>query len=173
MAVQPLFVSSIDVLKAKLRLTGSTAGDTQTILETQIELVRSLIYDELGPARVTQISQIAYVANGTTEEQLLRTKANLLETIWVRMLCLRVMPQAFIDGSGITQQRWNQDGILRDSPPDGLRNEISRLETEIARLLAGLADETEDQSSVRAESIGPDTVLDRPSIFPFNRFEVL
>lgn len=172
MPVAPLFVASIEDLKARLRLTGATKSDFSAQLDLALEDVRLGFYDEdggLGTTRVGELLAISYVENATNATSLLRTRANNLEVTWVRLLLMRRLPTLFMDAGGETLDAWNEEPITRSSRR-GLESEIQRLENEVTDGLAylGGADE-EDLGEVAVTVFEPEITPDLPraSILPY------
>lgn len=153
MAVAPLFVASMDLLKAKLRLSGSSSADAARMIDDAVESVRVGFINHLGEVRVGQLVATAYTENALTAAAILRTKANILEITWVRLKLLRRLPTLFMDASGVQQQAWNEEqGFARDNSTG---KEIDRLEDEVLQGLEELAGTSDDGGSMTVETFGP------------------
>lgn len=165
MAVEPLFVVDMDTLKERLRLTGAVQGDALAQIDQAVEDVRvGFFADEqgLGATRTNEILAIDYVENATTTNALIRTRANNLEVLWVRMLLMRRMPTLFMDGSGAVQQIWNEEGLTRN-PLGTLKSELNRLEAELIEGLAYLrGDEDEEAGALTVSVFEPAVKPDIP-----------
>lgn len=170
MAVEPLFVVDMDTLKSRLRLSDAAASDALAQIDNAVEDVRLGFFDEeqgLGASRVTELLAISFVENATTATALERTRANNLETKWVRLLLLRRLPTLFHDASGQSLDAWNEEPLVRRQGRD-LRDEISRLETEIQQELAALGSGDAGDRGIDAIVFEPEETPDRPgaSIIP-------
>jgi len=155
MSITPLFISSMAVLKARLRLTAAAQSDTLAVLDRAVEETRIEFIYALGESRVTAILAIAYTENATTQAALVRTKANNVEASMVRLRLMRELPSLFMDASGAQNQDWNETSpFARRNDTD---KEIARLESEIAEGLAFLSGEAEESSGVQGYSGTPKT----------------
>lgn len=164
MAVAPLFVASMAVLKARLRMTGAAQADTLSIIDKAVEDVRVSFYDDvegLGKSKVDALLAIAFVENATTLADLSRTRVNNLEVKWVRLHLLRRIPMLFMDGQAVIQEVWNEEPITRVSRR-ATEVEALRLETEIKDALAALLDEDNERGAVVATIFEPDVTPARP-----------
>lgn len=164
MAVAPLFNTSMATLKAKLRLTGAAQPDALAVIEDAVSQVRIGFYDFVGPDRINAILATPLNDAPTSTEQIIRSKAAVIETKWARMILLRVMPMLFMDASGDTGRVWNEEELTREA---GAANEkeLARLQEEIDRGLADLRgdDGTPEQlGSLSARTFGPATTPLRP-----------
>ncbi len=172
MAIAPLFVADLATLKARLRMTGASESDALSQFDGAVEDVRLLLYDEtqgLGLALVTTLLAIVFVENATTAEALKRTRANSLETKWVRLLLLRRMPTLFMDASAVTREAWNDEPFTR-SGGRTLRDEISAIETQIKNDLAVLLGDTGEIGMISVILAEADDAADLPfdSIAPLS-----
>ena len=167
MAVEPLFVADKDTLKSRLRLSGAAQTDALAQIDQAIEDVRVGFYDDaqgLGVSRVTALLAISYEENATTAEALLRTRANNLEVSWVRLLLMRRLPTLFMDASGNSLDVWNEEPLTRKAGRS-LRDEIARLELEVAEGLAYLgAGDDDDVGDLGVVVFEPSTTPDRPGL---------
>lgn len=164
MAIAPLFVADMATLKAKLRLSGVSKTDALAIIDGAVEDVRLLLYDStqgLGSTLVAEILAIAYVENATTAEALRRTRANSLESKWVRLLLLRRLPSLFMDAGAVTRDVFNDEPFTRSSGRK-LLDEIKALEDAIANDLGVLLGEEDSVGLVDAITFEPDDTPDRP-----------
>lgn len=149
MPIEPLFVSDMDTLKSRLRLSGASSADALAIIDQAVEDVRvRLLSDErgLGVDLCVKLRAIAYAENSLDADTIRRTRANSLEVKMVRALLLRRMPTLFMDGSGVVQEVWNEEPITR-ARPDVIAREIEALEQEIADDLDALLDEEQDSDN--------------------------
>ena len=172
MAVAPLFVATMPILTARLRLNGISASKTGALaqIDQAVEDVRVNMYDDnqgLGLVTVNALLAIAYVENATTASDLSRTRANNLEVTWVRLLLMRRMPTLFMDASGETLDAWNEEPLTHNTGKT-LRDEIKRLEDEIAQGVAQLIGDDEDIGDMDVIVFEPAETPARPgaSILP-------
>lgn len=162
--MSPLFVPSLDQLKAALRLTGTASHDALAIIDRAVRLARIGFYDRLGTSRVSELLNTAYEESPTSEAGILRLKAAEAEVSWVRMILLREMPVLLMPAQPQVQEIWNQEGLTRSADHFSLEREIGRLQTEIenalADLSAGMAKAKD--STVSGGAMEPDTTPPRP-----------
>jgi hypothetical protein len=146
----PLYVADLDTLKAKLRLTklpaDSAANDLldESILDARVEFHR-----RLGATRVGQIGALAFVANPTTADEILRALANTVEVKLVRVRLMRTLPVLFQDSSGEANRAWDEEAPFREAGLSSLDKEIKRLEDEIEEAFQIL--EGEEQQGAEAD----------------------
>lgn len=163
MSIAPLFIKDRPTLLDSLRLTGTDESSGQQIDDAILE-ARQGIYEELGSERVTAI--VGYTRSNTpsTTNELVRSKAETVERKWVRAILMRTMPTFFLQGSGQSQQVWNEEGLLRDADFRH-EKEISRLMSEVH---CGLQDLSTGTCSPNINVIGPTTTNPYPgsSVFP-------
>lgn len=157
MSVTPLFVSSVQSLKASLRLSGVTQDDTNKAITDTILEVRTLLYSRLGFFRIDQIQATVEVNAPTSQAQLDRSRASLLETTWCRLLLLRRLPVLFQDASAQSQMTWNEEGTTRRAGASDLEKEVQRLTEEIESLLAILGNQ-EGSGGVQGGVINPSII---------------
>lgn len=147
MPVAPLFVVDMATLRARLRLSGAAQSDALAQIDEAVEWVRVALYNEetgLGLTRVNELLAVAYVENATTSADLVRTQANNLEQVYVRLRLLKVLPMLFMDASGSTHDTWNEEPLTRKGQRS-LEKEIASLEDEV---LEAIADLTGDDDSL-------------------------
>lgn len=164
MAVQPLFVASIEALKLRLRVGEVDKPGFNAQLEQAVEDVRLGFYDELkglGASRVATLLAISYVENSTDATELLRTRANNLETLWVRLLLMKRQPTVFLDASGVTLEMWNDEPLVRKGERS-LAAEIAAVESEVVEGLAYLRNGDEDDVGASVIVFQPSTTPDLP-----------
>lgn len=158
MAVAPLFVASMDAVRARLRLSGvADASDAMDAIDEAVRVVRTNIYARLGLTRVGELVGYSSTDTPTTENEILRTVAEGMEVKWVRYELLGTLPVLFMDGSGQREQAWNDEGAFRPGGPAGAEGERRRLMAEIDRALDLLSGTSTigGQTTVRASSIAP------------------
>ena len=138
MAISPLFVSDLDLLKSKLRLSGAQEGDATEVIEQAVRDARYFLYDQLGSSLVEELVAIPSSDTPSTENELRRTLAESTETLIVRVELMRVLPTLFLDSAGSAHKAWNEEGITRDSGRGDVRRYIkettSRIRSNIAKL---------------------------------------
>lgn len=137
----PLFVSDLDTLKAKLRLSAVpiSAVDTQSIIDQAVLDARVRFYRALGAARVAAILTTSFTATPTTDAQVIRALAQGTEILMVRCILMRTLPTAFLDASGDVDHRWNEEAPLRESATQGAK-ELAHCEREVEAALRELAE---------------------------------
>jgi len=164
MPVAPLFVADMTTLKARLRLSGAAQSDALAQIDEAVEWVRVALYDEergLGLTKVNEILAVAYVENATTSADLVRTQANNLEQIYVRLRLLKVLPMLFMDASGSTHDTWNEEPLTRKGQR-ALEKEIEALQKEVEEAIADLLGDTDSTGKLSVVVFEPDTVQPRP-----------
>lgn len=171
MTTPPLFNTSLAALKAGLRLSGSTQPDTQAILDRALQEVRLGFYESLSEARISQILETPLSSAPTTLAQRDRSKAALIETLWVKFILLLELPTMFLDSSGQADQVWNEEGLIRESQT----SKIQKMRDDLWLRITGLLDELRGKDSdggLRATTFSPDPPVLRPrgSISPLRNF---
>lgn len=152
---EPLFISDLDTLKSKLRLSGATEEDTLALVDLALSQVRISLFDALGADRITELLAIEPAVNPLTADEITRAKADLVEVLWVRLHLLRKLPTLFMDAAGSARQNWNEEGLTRNMGQSDLENEIRRLEEEIANLLSTLRGAEPAAGVLQITTIGP------------------
>lgn len=168
MPIEPLFVATYDKLKAQLRLAAS-ASDTIEVIERATKTARIDLYAALGTSRIDTLRAITEVDNPTTQDQISRGRASLLEIAMVRKYLLLNLPSVFQDGTSATQQRWNEDGLIRSTTTSQLEAQLAACDIEINQHLEALRSGEEEKDNVRASVIGPATRNTQPgtSSYPY------
>ena len=155
MAVTPLFVSDLDLLKSRLRLSGAQEGDATKVIEQAVLDARVEFYERLGAARVDAIVAFTPSDTPSTDDELTRTLAESTEVLMVRVETMRVLPQMFLDSAGSARKAWNEEGITRDAGRFDTRRYIkemtSRIRQNMERLGSGVK-----RSEVQGGALGPD-----------------
>lgn len=171
--MEPLFVSDIDTLKSRLRMSGVDVGDSAAMLNAVVEEVRLGLFRELGSNLIAELQAIIRSDAPITREELRRLRAENVEYLWCRLLLLRRMPVMMLQSAGDGRHRWNQEGITRDAT----RNDVTREVNDMWRLvLDGIAELLgQDTGMLTATVIEPDQPPQRPgdSIRPFGIRPVL
>lgn len=156
MAVQPLFITDMNALKAQLRLSGASQSDALAMIDSAVQQARARFYSSLGAVQVTALLAIPYVDNPTTDDGAKRLKANGIELDITKLSLLRSMPILFMDSSGIKREVWNEEGFARRLDEKYISDEIARLENDIASGLGDLAADSGDSGgAVSGGAIGP------------------
>lgn len=155
MAVAPLFVSDLDTLKARLRLTGVPPGrDAQKIIEDAVLTVRLNFYRAIADTRIDILLGYASTEDPRTASERLRSLAELTEVLWVRKELSETLPHAFMDGGNDLLERWNEEAPFRQSPDD-LGDRLMKQINDNLDLLKG--DESfGSETRIRGGLIGPD-----------------
>lgn len=161
----PLFVADLNALKGKLRLaqlpTSSAAND---ILDEVILVARTDFYRRLGPTRVGQLLAISFNENPTTEDEVLRALANVVEVKLVRCHLLRRLPTAFMDASGQVNKTWNEEAPVRELGVLQAQEEIERCQQEIERDMELLEGEQTIGDECRVKSFDGTPNFQRPQL---------
>lgn len=158
MATAPLFVSTIDALKDSIRLGGAVSKEAEALIQGAVQKVRLSLFDRLGADRVTELQGYPFEENPTTSTGLLRLRACLTESSWVKLHLMRAMPILFRDAAAAAGETWNQDALGRQIDSAWLKQEMQSLEAEINDSLVILEGEQDSEGpSVRASTIGTDT----------------
>lgn len=161
MAVTPLFIESMETLRSLVKLTGADQPDTVVAIDNATRRVRAMIYDRIGSEAVVRVLGYASEENPTTTNALLRSRAEIMEADWVRLLLMRELPVLFMDASDNTSQVWNTEELTREAGRSDLSDQIRFLEDAIEDTLAVLAGSTAS-GKVVAIVPEPDTVPPRP-----------
>lgn len=137
----PLFIVDEATLKAKLRLSAvpASATDTESIFDEAILRARVKFYRELGPVRTNQIVALTFTELPTTDDEVIRALANTIEVKMVYCELLRLLPNTFMDASGDTNSRWQEEAPTRERGNFELNDELRRCEDEINSGLQELA----------------------------------
>lgn len=171
----PLFVQDLDTLKKLVRLSGVPASreDTLAILDEAILNARLEFYRRLGRQRVTNLVGMAFVSNPTTEDEVVRALANVVETDLVYVQLLRKLPNLFQDASGDAQRRWNEEAPFRERGGTPLQKEIQTRLDKIEENMELLAEEESipDETQIKTFDGTRLTRAPRPgdSLRPFHR----
>lgn len=152
MAVTPLFNADIPTLKAKLRLSGATAADTDAMLLDTVKLVRVNLYDKLSASRISTLLSYPVSDNPSSDHELLREKAAQAESLWVRMIMFRRIPVLFMDSSGTTQQQWNDEGLTRNMG-NKIAEELERMQLDLDLLIGDLLDDSNNSGSLNRVTV--------------------
>ena len=164
MAVTPLFVADLDLLKSKLRLSGAQEGDATEVIAQAVLDARTEFYHILGSFLVNSLVSVTPTDTPSTDDELNRTLAESTEVLMVRVNLMRVLPTMFLDSAGSAHKAWNEEGITRDSGRSDLRRYIKEttntIRTNLSRLGGGPTG-----GSVQGGAMGPD---DDQIIRPFD-----
>lgn len=166
MASTPLFVTDVATLKSKLRLSGvPAASDADDIIDEAVLTVRAGFYRELGKTTVDQVLALPFVANPTTDNEVKRATANLIEVKWVRAELMRALPLMFMDGNADQTQIYHDEAAFREASQRQLDDERGRLMNDVENgleLLRGSSDPGHTQKNLFVTDISPDTTPQRP-----------
>lgn len=144
MAVAPLFVASMAVLKAELRLTGLRSGsDAESLLDRAASSARVYLYQRLGLTIVGEMVALSDVDNPTTAAQVRRKAATLVEVEIVRCELIEIMPVMLGDASGDAQQAYNVEGVWRQITPEERIELLARCKARIEELIELILSEDE------------------------------
>lgn len=157
MAVEPLFVADRSTLFTRIRLDITvTTYSTTAIVDRTMQQVRVNLYERLTAAKVTEILTTSSTENPTTAAELERTKAELVEQLWVEYLLKKYLPVHVYDAIVSTppNQMWNKEPLTRDIDPDLWEENLKELWSEIEDLLEDLSET--GSSYVNASTISPE-----------------
>ncbi len=161
MPATPLFITDLDTLKARLRLSALEVGDGAAVLDAVVSEVRLGFNDELGISRVAELVALTPNDPAVTEDELTRLRAETVEHLWVRSILMRRLPTLFVEGSGQARKAWNEEGITSSGGDDAdLRREIKALQQQVRDGLARLGSDVAGE--VNATVILPDETPQRP-----------
>jgi len=143
---QPLFVADEATLKTKLRLSAvpATALDTEAIFDEAILRARLRLYAFLGIARVNVLLATPFTEQPTTDPELMRARANVVEVKIVKCLLMEMLPHTFMDASGDVDHRWNEEAPTRENSQGELEAALLRCENDILADLIVLKDDDAD-----------------------------
>lgn len=167
MAIEPVFNTTVDSIRQRLKLSGATQSDTITAIEQAVREVRVGLYEELGSARVDEILTFSSTDNPTTNEELVRARAEQTEVAWVKLILVRELPVIFMDSSGNTSQIWNEESLTRDASSADLNELAKVLESRVHKGLEDLVGSFEPGQGA-VDLIGPSSTPPRPgsTVFP-------
>lgn len=132
--VSPLFVLDAKSLWASLRLSNvdSIKDDAGVIMRDGVLWARVEFYRRLGKARVDTILTTTEISAPTTQAELDRTSAGLLEALLVRWKLMQDLPIVFKDASAADLHQYHQEALTRDlDRPSDVEAILSRLNTQI------------------------------------------
>lgn len=161
MPAVPLFVPSLDDLKAGLRLSDAHQTDTGMMIDHAVLSARAQFYDNLSETRIDLLVAIPYSLQASTRNGIDKIKAVLCEIAIVRLLLIRKLPLLFMDGAANARELWNEEQLTRETGSD-VEAEAKRLEAEISDYLDDLNTAVIDSSGLRVSSIGPAVTPLRP-----------
>lgn len=133
-----------------------TASDAQAIIRRALLDVRLGFYRSLEVSRINTLLAIEYNAAPIDHNGVLRALAASTEILWVKVLLMRRMRTAFIDGNGV-QQIWNDEAGITETPDSHIDAEIARTHNEITNnleLLAG-SESIGSESSIQVTTFEP------------------
>jgi len=131
-SLQPLFVKDFNLMLSKLRLTGvPEERDAMEQVREAMREARTAFYRRLRLVRIDEI--LAYPSTGTprTDNEYMRTLAELTEVKLIKSSLLRSLKTIFADGGNDLGQMWNEAGLGRQMDRYDIDKEIKRLHSEI------------------------------------------
>lgn len=138
LGVEPLFALNRDTLLRALRLSAvRVENDASTMIDAAIQDTRVGFLQYLGREKVDMLASMPFSANPTTDTEHLRLLAYQTEIKWVRAKLIRTMPMLFMDGTARVQA-WQDEAAFRETSYLQTRDELKRLEEEIAQNLSTL-----------------------------------
>lgn len=164
--MSPTYVVNIESLKASLRLSGIPSdSNAEQMLFDAVKAARLFFIRRLGASLTTVISAYTRSDTPSTVPEVMRATAEGVEVAFVRRRLLDLLPTQFVDGSSSVSQAWNSEGLARNLSLSDVEKLKDVLDAEIEEGIAYLLDGGEaDNSSLRAETIGPDGTPDTPGI---------
>jgi len=164
MAVTPLFVSDMEDLKSRLRLSDVYHDDPLSMIDDLVTKARLRFLDKLGSDRVLELQAITPNENPFTDDERLRSKAEICEVMMVKKEAYLVLPTIFADSAAEADEEWNESDFVRDYGVDKFKTEKSRakkmaegLEVDIIRYLDDLSGDDQDDSYVEIETVETET----------------
>lgn len=161
--VVPLFVADMDLLRSRLRLSGTASPDALSMIDFAVQRVRVGFYSSLTEQQITDIAASPSVPNPTTQAQAMRSLAEAVEVLWVRYILMQELPHMFMDGSGRVLKDWNEEGLTRDSGSRAYEKMLESLWDQIldglSQLSAGTLGATSDMNLA---TLGPTRPQPRP-----------
>lgn len=129
MAVEPLYCSSMDSLKSKLRLSDTSDPDTLAVLDEIVLEVRLGFFAKLTRERAQAIALIPLVDNPVTTDDILRARGASTEAVWCLYILAKRLPYSVIDANNKLLDRWNDEqqfrvGELSDRYLNSLKKQI-------------------------------------------------
>ena len=149
--IDPLFVPDLETIMSQLRLSGlRECSDPQALLGVGLLHVRSELFKCLGADRITDIQAIVRSENPTTDDELLRARAELLEREMLWCYLVQTQPVLLQDGAGSIPQMWNQEGTFRGTSVRERERLLSECQLRVRNLVACIlgADYTDNSSFV-------------------------
>lgn len=122
----PLFVPDFDTLRRELRLSGvKVTEDADDIIRRATLEVRMRIAERVPASIITTILATTYkpTPDVSSEAEMKRALAYLLEVKWVRLVLMRTLPSMFMDNSGGITEAWNEEGAFRKRLTEDLERE--------------------------------------------------
>lgn len=160
MALLPLFNTSIEVVKSKLRMSGvPSTNDGQALIEEAIRTVRVEFYRRIPVDRIEYLASLTSDENPTTDEGILRQVAEVIEIKWIRYELLRSLSTLSLDSSASALEAWNDGSVFRGTSVSDREQELRRLMQEIQEKLDVLRGEEEvpDEMDVSVRVAGTTT----------------
>lgn len=160
-AVAPLFSSSKDELRKALRMSQIAPGsDALKMIDSAIQTASVMFYRQLGADKIAVLRSIPYPNTPYTDLEYLRVLAAQTEIKAVRAQLLRTIPLMLMDGS-IASGSWQQEAGFREGNNALLlRDELKRLEAEIASGMEQLsAMQLSPGGGVSVSIVAPDSTI--------------
>ena len=112
--VIPLY-NDKDVLLQTIRMDKADDIETTAAIDQAISDVRLEIFKSIGSDRALLIEGYTSNANPTTEEEILRRTAEVLENYMVQYALIPILPLSFLAGKSETSYRFNDEALTRES----------------------------------------------------------
>lgn len=169
MAVEPLYNESLDALLTRARI--DTADDAQTIalVHQTVTEVRLGFFKALTKDRAKDIATYPLVDNPDSDNEILKARAAVIETLWLTWLLVQRLPVLFADNKGSINDTFNDEPLTRDAT--GLEEFADALKVQIDEGLAELMLPPEENAGATKVSLlapdSPDLIYDRfPGLYP-------
>lgn len=160
----PVFESSFDAIKAKLRLSRiDEESDGYAVLLDAHRAVRAGFYRVLGFTAVASIQATVLTDNPSSNDEILRLVGASTEVDWMRYELALRMPVLFQDaGAEESPQVWNEEGAFRSPSQIGL----TKLRAELWDKIQGNLDLLSGSTSLGNEGSGVSAVVFGPADTP-------
>jgi hypothetical protein len=156
MAVDPLFFDTRAEILTHVRMSDMCAdASAQTLIDRALLKIRTELYSKLGSTKIATLQAEAYTEAPTTDSEMDRARAQLIECEWLQAELLCILPILFAEGgkTGIDiYQDENPFRLTEDESRDKLREKL--LES-VSEMLEDLGT-TDTKQSFRAAIVDPE-----------------
>ena len=151
--LQPLFVPSRATLLARLRLDDE-GNPPREVVDQALEETRIWLFSSdygLGRTLIASIQATPLVAEPSTDAEIARLSATVLETLVFKRALLQVLPVLFMDAGG-TQELWNEEQFVRGGQSEQ-RRLLDQVNMQISDLLLELQDDGDEVGGLYSATI--------------------